>query len=123
MDPKWAEEYLEHSIDSVENNIPKHEVAETIENNENSNLVYSKFMKFMRQEGEVPIKNVELSLPDSNNTDDNWTEEYVNQKSNQNITENSNNENKVLNQVEEDLSVAGTWIDEFVKENIFSAGK
>lgn len=77
----------------------------------------------MRQEGEVPIKNVELSLPDSNNTDDNWTEEYVNQKSNQNISENSNDENKVLNQVEEDLSVAGTWIDEFVKENIFSAGK
>ncbi|KAL2712004.1 peroxisomal targeting signal 1 receptor [Vespula squamosa] len=121
LDPKWAEEYLEHSIDSVENNIPKHEVAETIENNENSNLVYSKFMKFMRQEGEVPIKNVELSLPDSNNTDVNWTKEYVNQKSNQNISENSNDENKILNQVEEDLSVAGTWIDEFVKENIFSA--
>ncbi|KAI4497026.1 hypothetical protein M0802_007772 [Mischocyttarus mexicanus] len=120
LDPKWAEEYLEHSIDSVENKITKHEVAETIENNETSNLTYSKFMKFMRQEGEVPIKDVELSLPDSDDMN-NWTEEYINQKSDQDTSDNINDDNKVLNKVEEDLSVAGTWINEFEKENMFSA--
>lgn len=135
LDPKWAEEYLEHSIDTIENNIHKHEAVETIEINEKNNFAYSKFMKFMRQEGEIPTENVESSefQQHSHNTDDNWTEEYANQKSNENASEKVT-ENKVLNrvekdmnqvendlnQVEKDLMVAGTWIDEFVKENILS---
>ncbi|XP_076284894.1 peroxisomal biogenesis factor 5 [Lasioglossum baleicum] len=65
LGPKWAEEYIEHSIDAIQTDINKENTTEKTEND----LSYSKFMKFMKQEGE------------------------------------------------EELAIAGNWIDEFQKDN------
>ncbi|KZC15170.1 Peroxisomal targeting signal 1 receptor [Dufourea novaeangliae] len=71
LGPKWAEEYIEHSIDAIQNDINKDDTTETTENDK-TKFAYSKFMKFMKQEGE------------------------------------------------EELAVAGNWIDEFQKDKTSS---
>ncbi|XP_031844428.1 peroxisomal biogenesis factor 5 [Nomia melanderi] len=71
LGPKWAEEYIEHSIDAIQTDINEKNTTETIEN-DHGKVAYSKFMKFMKQEGE------------------------------------------------EELAVAGNWIDEFEKDNASS---
>lgn len=95
--------------------------TEAIENSDNPNFEYSKFMKFMKQEGDVPIKNNEESLPDVQNTSKDWTEQYEkdNQKTEDKISTNNSQENEVTAKIEE-VAAASNWIDEFQKENISS---
>lgn len=121
LGPKWAEEYIEHSIDSIQNNINIEHPTEAIENNDNPNFEYSKFMKFMKQEGDVSIENNQESLPDFHNMSKDWTEQYEkdNQKSEDKIS-NENQETEVTNKIEEELTVADNWIDEFQKESTSS---
>ncbi|CAK9812427.1 Peroxisomal targeting signal 1 receptor [Anthophora plagiata] len=119
LGPKWAEEYIEHSIDAIQSNIDMDHTTETIENNDNPNFEYSKFMKFMKQEEEDdPVENTEESLPDLHSKSKDWTEQYEkdNEKSEDKTSTNSNEENEVVNKVEEDSTAAGNWIDEFQKE-------
>ncbi|XP_003690158.1 peroxisomal targeting signal 1 receptor [Apis florea] len=117
LGPKWAEEYIEHSIDAIQSNINIENPIEIIENNDNPNFEYSKFMKFMKQEGEISIENNQDSLP--NDTSKKWIEQYKkdNEKSEDTISS-VNQENEMINKVEEELAVAGNWIDEFQKENV-----
>ncbi|KAK9302172.1 hypothetical protein QLX08_005768 [Tetragonisca angustula] len=116
LGPKWAEEYIEHSIDAIQNNINIEHPTEAIENNDNPNFEYSKFMKFMKQEGDVSIENNQESLPDFHNMSKDWTEQYEkdNQKSEDKIST-ENQETEVTNKIEEELTVADNWIDEFQK--------
>lgn len=95
--------------------------TEAIENSDNPNFEYSKFMKFMKQEGDVPIKSYKESLPDVQNTSKNWTEQYEkdNQKTEDKISTNNSQENEVTAKVEE-VAAASNWIGEFQKENISS---
>lgn len=74
-------------------------------------------MKFMKQEGEISIENNQDSLP--NDTSKKWIEQYKkdNEKSEDTISS-VNQENEMINKVEEELAVAGNWIDEFQKENV-----
>ncbi|XP_076679355.1 peroxisomal biogenesis factor 5 isoform X1 [Andrena cerasifolii] len=122
LGPKWAEEYIEHSIDAIQSDINKETTGETIENTDNPNFAYSKFMKFMKQEGDVPIDSNQESLPDFDNTSKEWTEQYEanDEKSAEKVSDNSNEEDEVLSKVEEELAVAGNWIDEFQKDNTAS---
>ncbi|XP_071867784.1 peroxisomal biogenesis factor 5 [Bombus fervidus] len=122
LGPKWAEEYIEHSKDTIQNNINMAHSTEAIQNSDNPNFEYSKFMKFMKQEGDVPIKNNEESLPDVQNTSKDWTEQYEkdNQKTEDKISINNSQENEVTAKEEEEVAVASNWIDEFQKENISS---
>ncbi|CAD1480983.1 unnamed protein product, partial [Heterotrigona itama] len=121
LGPKWAEEYIEHSIDAIQNNINIEHPTEAIENNDNPNFEYSKFMKFMKQEGDVSIENNQESLPDFHNTSKDWTEQYEkdNQKSKDKISTKSQ-ETEVTNKIEEELTVTDNWIDEFQKESTSS---
>ncbi|KAK1122500.1 hypothetical protein K0M31_009720 [Melipona bicolor] len=121
LGPKWAEEYIEHSIDAIQNNINIEHPTEAIENNDNPNFEYSKFMKFMKQEGDVSIENNQESLPDFHNMSKDWTEQYEkdNQKSEDKISTESQ-ETEVTNKIEEELTVADNWIDEFQKESTSS---
>lgn len=118
LDPKWAEEYMEHSIDVMENNMNMEHSKKAIENKDNPNFEYSKFMKFMKQEGDIPIEDYQQSLPEVHTTSKDWTEEFEkdNQKSEDKTTTNSSKENETANETKEELAVAGTWIDEFQKE-------
>lgn len=116
LDSKWMEEYLEHSINSAQDNVNKDNAVQVIKD-EDPNFAYSKFMKFMKQEGDIPIKSTELA-----NLDDpieEWIEQYhADQKTEDSLTNsNINSDSTILNKVEEELEAAGTWIDEFVKEN------
>ncbi|XP_076180985.1 peroxisomal biogenesis factor 5 isoform X2 [Ptiloglossa arizonensis] len=120
LGPKWAEEYIEHSIDAIQNDINKENTTQTIENNDNPNFAYSKFMKFMKQEGDIPIDTNEESLPDFHITSEEWTEQCKrnNEKSEDKTSSNSDQEGEVLSKAEEELAVAGRWINEFQKENV-----
>ncbi|KOC66449.1 Peroxisomal targeting signal 1 receptor [Habropoda laboriosa] len=122
LGPKWAEEYIEHSIDAIQSNINMEHTTQTIENTDNPNFEYSKFMKFMKQEGDIPIENNQESLPDLHNTSKDWIEQHEkdNQKPEDKTSTNNNEESEVLSTVEKDLTVAGNWIDEFQKENASS---
>lgn len=122
LGPKWAEEYIEHSIDAIQSDINKENTGETIENTDNPNFAYSKFMKFMKQEGDVPIDSNQGSLPGFDNTSREWTEQYEGnfEKSAEKVSDNSNQEDELLSKVEEELAVAGNWIDEFQKDNTAS---
>ncbi|XP_043512296.1 peroxisomal targeting signal 1 receptor isoform X2 [Frieseomelitta varia] len=121
LGPKWAEEYIEHSIDAIQNNINIEHPTEAIENNDNPNFEYSKFMKFMKQEGDVSIENNQESLPDFHNMSKDWTEQYEkdNQKSENKIST-ENQEIEVTNKIKEELTVTDNWIDEFQKESTSS---
>ncbi|XP_076633742.1 peroxisomal biogenesis factor 5 isoform X1 [Colletes latitarsis] len=122
LGPKWAEEYIEHSIDAIQSDINEANKTETIENSDNPNFAYSKFMKFMQQEGDIPLDSNEKSLPDFHTTSEEWTEQYENsnEKSEDKTSSNSDQEVEVLNKVEEELAVAGKWVNEFQKEDASS---
>ncbi|XP_017766590.1 PREDICTED: peroxisomal targeting signal 1 receptor isoform X2 [Eufriesea mexicana] len=124
LGPKWAEEYIEHSIDALQSNINMEHSTEAIENNDNPNFEYSKFMKFMKQEGDIPVENNQESLPDLHNASKEWIEQYDNdnETSEDKISISDSQENEVANkqQIGEELAVAGNWIDEFQKEDISS---
>lgn len=67
-------------------------------------------MKFMEREGDIPIESNQTAI-NLNGTSEEWIEQFI-----ENDAANLN-DNTVLNKVEEELEFAGTWIDEFVKEN------
>ncbi|XP_029162637.1 peroxisomal targeting signal 1 receptor isoform X2 [Nylanderia fulva] len=118
LDSKWMEEYLEHSINSVQDNVNKDNAVQVIKD-EDPNFAYSKFMKFMKQEGDIPIKTTQTELANLDNPIEEWIEQYqADQQKIEDSSTNSNiNDSTILNKVEEELEVAGTWIDEFMKEN------
>ncbi|XP_043252744.1 peroxisomal targeting signal 1 receptor isoform X1 [Colletes gigas] len=122
LGPKWAEEYIEHSIDAIQSDINEANKTEAIENSDNPNFAYSKFMKFMQQEGDIPLDSNEKSLPDFHTTSEEWTEQYENsnEKSEDKTSSNSDQEVEVPNKVEEELAVAGRWVNEFQKEDASS---
>lgn len=106
------EEYLEHSVNSAQDAVNKDNAAQIVKD-EDPNFAYSKFMKFMKQEGDIEIANLDDPIGE-------WLEQYHadQQKTEDSSTNiNVNSDSTVLNKVEEELEVAGTWIDEFVKEN------
>ncbi|CAD6232966.1 GSCOCG00007072001-RA-CDS [Cotesia congregata] len=72
----WAEDYIEHSMESV-NNPSTADYPSAVEN-ENPNIAYSKFMKFMHQEGELPVESRESSSAQL--TDSKWTENFMEQE-------------------------------------------
>ncbi|CAL7950723.1 unnamed protein product [Xylocopa violacea] len=118
LGPKWAEEYIEHSIDAIQSNINMEHPTEAIENNDNPNFEYSKFMKFMKQEGEIPLENNQEPLPDLHDASKDWTEQY--EKDNQTSEDKTSTDSSQENEVKEELAAAGNWIDEFQKENALS---
>ncbi|KYN42159.1 Peroxisomal targeting signal 1 receptor [Trachymyrmex septentrionalis] len=109
LDPKWAEDFLEYKTDAVQNITNKNDITQ-IKEDEEPKLAYSKFMKFMEREGDIPIESNQTAI-NLNGTSEEWIEQFI-----ENDTANLN-DNTVLNKVEEELEFAGTWIDEFVKEN------
>lgn len=72
----WAEDYIEHSMESVKNQSTA-DYPSAVEN-ENPNIAYSKFMKFMHQEGELPVESRESSSAQL--TDSKWTENFMEQE-------------------------------------------
>lgn len=68
-------------------------------------------MKFMEREGDIPIESNQTAMFDLSGTSEEWTEQFIENNAA------STNDNTVLNKVEEELEAAGTWIDEFTKEN------
>ncbi|XP_011160221.1 peroxisomal targeting signal 1 receptor [Solenopsis invicta] len=110
LDPKWAEDFLECNTDSIQNNA-KSNIAQSVED-EDPNFTYSKFMKFMEREGDIPIESNQTTI--NLNSDEEWIEQFI--ENNDNLL-NSNNKEEVLNKVEEELEAAGSWIREFEKEN------
>ncbi|XP_018301409.1 peroxisomal targeting signal 1 receptor isoform X2 [Mycetomoellerius zeteki] len=113
LDPKWAEDFLEYKTDVVQDIINKNDIAQ-INEDEEPNLAYSRFMKFMEREGDIPIESNQTAI-NLNGTSEEWIEQFI-----ENDAANLN-DNTVLNKVEEELEFAGTWIDEFVKENPVAA--
>lgn len=118
LDSKWMEEYLEHSINSAQDNLNKDNEAQIIKD-EDPNYAYSRFMKFMKQEGDIPIESTRTETANLDDPIEEWIEQYHadQQKTKDNSINNINYDSTVLNKVEEELEAAGTWIDEFVKEN------
>lgn len=68
-------------------------------------------MKFMEREGDIPIESNQII--NLNGTSEEWVEQFIDN----NATSLVNNDNTVLNKVEEELEAAGSWINEFAKEN------
>ncbi|KAG5343674.1 PEX5 protein, partial [Acromyrmex heyeri] len=108
LDPKWAEDFLEYKTDAVQNITNKNDIAQI--KDEEPKLAYSRFMKFMEREGDIPIESNQTAI-NLDGTSEEWIEQFI-----ENDAANLN-DNTVLNKVEEELQFAGTWIDEFVKEN------
>ncbi|XP_043466644.1 peroxisomal targeting signal 1 receptor [Leptopilina heterotoma] len=113
LGPKWAEEYLEQNIENAEDNEKKSEELTESVNLEEPNIAYSKFMKFMRQEESNSIEQKNK-----------WSSEFIEEKiindavddeEDDAVAELSKENSVVLNKVEEELSIAGTWVDEFNK--------
>lgn len=117
LGPKWAEEYLEQSIDIVQDDINKNDVAQTIKDDD-PNFAYSKFMKFMKQEGDIPIESKQtlLNLDDAS---EEWVEQYINRRKTESTeATNVNDNDTILNKVEEELEAAGTWVNEYEKDSL-----
>lgn len=113
LDPKWAEDFLEYNTNVTQNDTDKNDIAQAKED-EDPNFAYSKFMKFMEREGDIPSNQTAMNL---NGTSEEWIEQFID-----NNASLVNNDNTVLNKVEEELEAAGTWIDEFTKENPVNPG-
>lgn len=111
MDPKWAEDFLEYNTNAAQDDANKNDIAQAKED-EDPNFAYSKFMKFMEREGDIPIE-INQATMNLNGTSEEWIEQFIDN----NATSLVKNDNTVLNKVEEELEAAGTWIDEFTKEN------
>ncbi|XP_058791839.1 peroxisomal targeting signal 1 receptor [Phymastichus coffea] len=106
LGPQWAEEYLEQRIEP--------------DGKENSEFAYSKFMKFMRQEGDLPLE----SAPVSNVQEsfEKWTSEFTeteNTKPAEVVTDEKPKQDdpNPLSAVDEQNAVAGNWIDEFTNND------
>ncbi|XP_023248143.1 peroxisomal targeting signal 1 receptor [Copidosoma floridanum] len=105
LNPKWAEEYLEQSIDHPD------------VNTDSSDYASSKFMKFMRIEDNVTHPNQSKT----ENVDNKWASEFV-ETQNTKPVEASAQETApaepdgVLNAIDEMNTVAGTWVDEFSQD-------
>lgn len=93
-----------------------------MENNDNPNFAYSKFMKFMKQEGDISVENDQESLPDFQGSSEEWTEQFEksNKKSEDKVSDNNTEKDEVSNKVEKEQIVADNWIDEFQKESTSS---
>lgn len=118
LGPKWAAEYVEHSIDSVQMDMEKN-LNEDIQNANDPNLADSKFMKFMRPGTSASEEEIELvaeavpEIPERENVVD--TQQEPDSEKSESCTD-ANPEEGVCNKVEEELSVAGNWINEYEKE-------
>ncbi|XP_020291067.1 peroxisomal targeting signal 1 receptor isoform X2 [Pseudomyrmex gracilis] len=97
----WAEDYQECNIDTVQD-ISK-DIAQT-KKDEDPNFAHSKFMKFMKQEGGIPIESTQLAGLDSAE----WIEQYhtENQQQKTNDGTTVDNGEEYLNKVEEELGAA-----------------
>lgn len=110
LGPRWAEEYLEHSIDNAE------VAGKSSDNAENPNFAYSKFMKFMRQEGDLPVEAGTISPRE--NLDDKWSSEFTDGRNVPDTASGESNvEDGVLSAVDEELEAAGSWVEEFTKKD------
>lgn len=115
LGPKWAQEYLEQSIDH-----PTSIKSEF----ENPDFAYSKFMKFMRQEGDIPIETGAASKVES---EDKWISEFTEVKSGNTLEtvnkEPNLNDASTLSAIDEQSAAAGSWLEEFNAKNDKPAGK
>jgi hypothetical protein len=105
LGPKWAEEYVEQRIDT---NADKSNIRD-----EDPDVTYSKFMKFMRQEGDIPIESGQRTTASLDDTVEEWIEQFHSDKQK---TDDNTSDHAILNKVEDQLTVAGTWMDEFIKD-------
>lgn len=105
LGPKWAEEYLEHRIEP--------------DGKESSDFAYSKFMKFMRQEGDLPLQSAPVAGVEE--TFEKWTSEFTETESTKpaEVTDETPKQDvpNVLSGVDEQNAVAGNWIDEFTSND------
>lgn len=124
LGPRWAEEYLEHSVDNVEKDVNQNgfvsKSGETLDNDD-PNFAYSKFMRFMRQEGELATDPGRSLAPNLEKLDDKWTDEFSPSEAAGGAPDDAagetRTENPVLSKVDEELAAAGTWAEEFSAEN------
>ncbi|KYN04245.1 Peroxisomal targeting signal 1 receptor [Cyphomyrmex costatus] len=108
LDPKWAEDFLEYKTDVVEDIINKNDIQ--ILEDEEPKLAYSRFMKFMEREGDIPIEsNQTINL---NGTSEEWVEQFID---NEAVNVIPLNDNTVLNKVEEELESAEDNMDSLWK--------
>lgn len=105
LGPKWAEDFLECNTNAVQDDTNKSSEAKEDPN-------FSKFMKFMEREGDIPIGSTQTAM-NLNGTSGEWVEQFIDNDT----TSLVNDDDTVLNKVEEELEAAGTWIEEFSKEN------
>lgn len=110
LDPNWAEEYVEQRIDASDDRSNRVK-------DEDPDVTYSKFMRFMKQEGDVPIESGQRATASLDETAEEWIEQF---QSNKQRTEggasDSAGDHAVLNKAEDQLAVAGLWMDEFERE-------
>ncbi|KYM84407.1 Peroxisomal targeting signal 1 receptor, partial [Atta colombica] len=99
LDPKWAEDFLEYKTDAVQDITNKNNIVQ-IKEAEEPKLAYSRFMKFMEREGDIPIESNQTAI-NLNGTSEEWIEQFI-----ENDAANLN-DNTVLNKVEEELEFAG----------------
>ncbi|XP_057333502.1 peroxisomal targeting signal 1 receptor isoform X2 [Microplitis mediator] len=117
----WAEDYIEHSLETEKNEgvdaFPA--VGET----ENPNIAYSKFIKFMHQEGEIPVESRESSAAPVNLNDSKWTQEFKEEEPQTvpKLEEVVDVNPDVLNKNDEaTTSTANTWANEFSENKVKS---
>lgn len=120
----WAEDYIEHILESGKNDA--NEQLEGFRNAENNspNIAFSKFMKFMHQEGEMPIENIQnLSIVSANSNPNKWAQDFSEQqildKQHQqqlssDIKEKNDNDVEENKNDDELSAAAGTWANEFL---------
>ncbi|XP_063986164.1 peroxisomal targeting signal 1 receptor [Diachasmimorpha longicaudata] len=107
---QWAEDYFEHTLETSKKDEEKlKSLDDTI--TENPNIAYSKFMKFMHQEGDITSDVTEHNSASALSSK--WSQEFAEQK--EEAEKSLGNLDGVLNKVEEELAVAGSWTNEFLK--------
>lgn len=77
-------------------------------------------MKFMRQEGDLPIEAAQASKTE--NLDSKWISEFtetteITKPVEKNSTESEVDDTNVLSAIDEQAAVIGSWVDEFAKHN------
>lgn len=108
MGVQWAEDYFEHTLESSKKD---EESLKSLDDADNPNIAYSKFMKFMHQEGDIAGELSEHNSPSSLTSK--WSQEFAAQK--EEAEKSLANPDGVLNKVEEELAVAGSWANEFLE--------
>lgn len=103
LNPNWAEEYIERSIDIVGNkDVDKNGDPE--------------FMKLLQQRSDVPIESKQKCPFNLEGTAGELIEEYFTNESKLDDNATSSSTDTFLNSVEEELEAAGTgWADEFIQ--------